>query len=83
MVFKGLIAATASIALMATPAMAASSASAAAAKSATTAMAPADETVDGLQMEGGGNIVVILLALIAVGLGIWALLDNDDAPASP
>jgi hypothetical protein len=77
-VFKGLIAATASLALMATPAM-----SAPAAASATTEVAPASESADGLALTGGGNVVIIVLALIAAGLGLWALLDNDDAPASP
>lgn len=82
MVLKGIVAATASLALMATPAMAAGSASAAAAQAASTEVAPASESVDGLQL-GGGNMVIIVLALVAVGLGIWAALDKDDAPASP
>ena len=83
MVFRGIVAAAASLALMATPAMAAGSASAAAAQAATTEVAPAGETADGLQL-GGGNMVIVVLALIAVGLGIWAALDgDDDAPASP
>lgn len=84
MVFKGIVAATASLALMATPAMAAGSASAAAAQAASTEVAPASESADGLQFFGGGNMVIVVLALVAVGLGIWAALDNDDdAPASP
>ncbi len=82
MVFKGLIAATASLALMATPAMSAGSTPAAAAQSATE-VAPAGESADGMELTGRGNVVIIVLALIAVGLGLWALLDNDDAPASP
>jgi hypothetical protein len=36
-----------------------------------------------MELTGRGNVVIIVLALIAVGLGLWALLDNDDAPASP
>jgi hypothetical protein len=79
-VFKGLIAATASLALMATPAL---SAPTAAAQSATAEVAPASESADGMELTGRGNVVIIVLALIAVGLGLWALLDNDDAPASP
>ena len=76
-VFKGLIAAAASVALMATPAMAAGSAPA--------ELAPASESIDGLQMDGGGSAIVIVLALIAAGVGIWLLVDkdNDDSPASP
>lgn len=75
MVLKRLIAATASIALMATPAMAAPSASTA---------APATEQVDGLQAGGTGNIAVILAALVAVGLGIYFLVkDHSNPPASP
>ncbi|MDB5698265.1 MAG: hypothetical protein JWN69_1069 [Alphaproteobacteria bacterium] len=78
MVFKGIIAATASVALMATPAMAASSASSAAARASVQA-----ETVKGMQLEGG-NMIVIILALVAAGLGLWVLLDdNNDKPVSP
>src|SRR5688572_8565292 len=73
-VFKGLIAATASLALMAAPAVAAGSTTAAAAQAAQ--VNPASEDVEGL--EASGNIVIIVLALIAVGLGIWALLDDGD-----
>lgn len=79
-VFKGIIAATASIALMATPAMAASSAAA------QTATLPTPETVSGMAQadEGGPNWAVILAAIVAVGLGLWAALDgNNDHPTSP
>ena len=56
MVLKRLIAATASIALMATPAMAAGTSAAA-----SSTAAPATEKVDGMQAFGGsGNIAVIL-----------------------
>jgi hypothetical protein len=80
-VLKRLITATASIALMATPAMAGASSAAAPA-----AVAPASESVDGMQALGGsGNIAVILLALVAVGLGIYFLVKDNghDLPASP
>jgi hypothetical protein len=81
-VLKRLIAATASIALMATPAMAAPSAGSSTASS---TAAPASEKVDGMQAFGGsGNIAVILAALVAVGLGIYFLTKNHDhPPASP
>ncbi|HJQ16797.1 MAG TPA: hypothetical protein VJ859_07325 [Allosphingosinicella sp.] len=83
MVLKGLIAATASIALMAAPAVAAGSAPASAAPT-SLAVQPAGDTMDGMQLTGSGNIVIILLAAVAVGLGIWALLDNGhDKPTSP
>ena len=76
---KGLIAATASVALIATPTMAASTQSAAVASE----VAPAPEGVNGMQAFGG-SWVIIFFAVVAVALGLWALLDNDeDAPASP
>jgi type IV secretory pathway VirB2 component (pilin) len=79
-VLKRLIAATASIALMATPAMAAGTSAAA-----SSTAAPATEKVSGLQDNGGtGNIAVIVAAIIAVGLGIYFLTKNHDhPPASP
>jgi hypothetical protein len=65
---------------MATPAFAAGEATAPAISQAQ----PAGEAVGGMQLDGNGNIVIIVLAIIAVGLGIWALLDNgNDHPASP
>ncbi len=73
-VFKGLIAATAAIALATTPALAQASA----------APAPAAETVEeGSELRGG--IIVPLIAVIAVILGILALTsdDDDDLPTSP
>lgn len=77
-VFKGIIAVTASVALMATPAMAAASASSQAAQASIQA-----ETVEGMQLEGG-NMIVVILALIAAGLGLWVLLDDgSDKPVSP
>jgi hypothetical protein len=77
-VFKGIIAATASVALMATPAMAAASASSQAAQASVQA-----ENVEGMQLQGG-NMIVVILALIAAGLGLWVLLDNGkDRPVSP
>lgn len=78
MIFKGLVAATAAVALAATPAIAASNGA--------SSVAPAAETVQGSQLDGdGGSIVVIILALIAAGLGLWVILDGggDDAPVSP
>ena len=83
--FKGLIAATASVALMTAPTMAAAQASASAAAS-TTEVAPATETVDGEQLRGG--FIIPLIALIAIILGICAATDicggdDDDAPTSP
>ena len=79
MVFKGIIAATASVALMAAPAVA----SAQAAKE----VAPASETVtDGSQLRGG--FIIPLIALIAIILGLCVATDqcggnDDDLPSSP
>ncbi len=82
--FKGLIAATASVALMAAPTMAAAQTSAAAARSAE--VAPAAETVDGEQLRGG--FIIPLIALIAIILGLCVGTDicggdDDDLPHSP
>jgi len=79
-IFKGIIAATAAVALSATPALAAASN----ARAAAVELAPATETVDGAEMEDGGNVVVIVLALIAAGLGLWVILDDGgEEPTSP
>jgi hypothetical protein len=82
--FKGLIAATVSVALIASPTMAAAQASSAAVR--TTEVAPATETVEGEQLRGG--FIIPLIALIAIILGICAGTDicgggNDDLPTSP
>lgn len=78
MIFKGLVTAAAAVALAATPALAAASNARAAAP------APAVETVDGSELGGTSNIVVILLAVVAAGLGIWAIADDGgDEPVSP
>jgi hypothetical protein len=80
-VFKGIIAATASVALMVTPAVAAAQSSA---QAASTEVAPASETVtDGSQLRGG--FIIPLIALIAIILGILAATNDndDDLPHSP
>ncbi|HEX8306988.1 MAG TPA: hypothetical protein VF645_01045 [Allosphingosinicella sp.] len=84
--FKGLIAATASVALMTAPTMAAAQASASAAASTAREVAPSTETVDGEQLRGGW--IIPLIALIAIILGICAATDicggdDDDQPTSP
>ena len=66
--FKGLIAATASVALMAAPTMAMEQSSAAASAAAATEVAPAGETVEGEQLRGGW--IIPLIALIAIILGL-------------
>jgi glycerol uptake facilitator-like aquaporin len=80
--FKGIFAATASVALMAAPTMAAAQTSAATTK-ATTEVAPAGENVQGSELRGG--FIIPLIALIAIILGILAALDhgNNDLPHSP
>ncbi len=82
--FKGLIAATASVALIASPTMAAAQATSAAAR--TAEVAPATETVQGEQLRGG--FIIPLIALIAIILGLCAGTnicggDDDDQPTSP
>ena len=87
MLLKGLITATASLALMATPAFAQSASSAAVSQAVGSAVAPepSAENVEGEQALGGRrNIFIILAALVAVGIGIYFLLkDHDNPPASP
>jgi hypothetical protein len=81
-VFKGLIAATVSVALMATPAVAAAQTAVQPAQA--TEVAPASETVtDGSQLRGG--FIIPLIALIAIILGILAATHNrdDQLPHSP
>lgn len=76
MVFKGLIAATAAMALATTPVLAQASA----------APAPATEQVDeGSEMFGRGGFIIPLIAVVAVVLGILAATsdDDDDLPTSP
>jgi hypothetical protein len=86
--FRGLIAAAASVALMAAPTMAAAQASASASAAASNAreVAPAGETVDGDQLRGG--FIIPLIALIAIILGLCVATDlcggdEDDLPTSP
>jgi hypothetical protein len=82
--FRGLIAATASVALMTAPTMAAAQRSAP--TSATHEVAPAAETVEGSQLRGG--FIIPLIALIAILLGLCIATDqcgggDDDLPTSP
>ncbi len=83
MVLKGLIAATAAIALTATPVMAAATSSARAAAK----VAPAAENVgEDSELRGRrGGFIIPLIALIAIILGLLAATrDNDgDLPRSP
>jgi len=83
--FKGLIAATASVALMTAPTVAMAQSSAAASAAAATEVAPAAETVEGEQLRGG--FIIPLIALIAIILGLCIATDicgdDDDLPTSP
>jgi hypothetical protein len=78
--FKGIIAATASVALMVTPTIAAAQRAAPVASS---EVAPAGENADGSELRGG--FIIPLLALVAVILGIWAATrhHNHNLPTSP
>jgi hypothetical protein len=65
--FKGIIAATAAVALMAAPTVAA----------AQTEVAPATESIEeGSQLRGG--FIIPLIAIIAIILGILELINDDD-----
>lgn len=73
--FKGLIAATAAVALMAAPTVAAAQ---------SVEVAPASETVsEGSELRGG--FIIPLIALVAIILGILAAINDDDdnLPHSP
>ena len=77
--FKGIIAATTSVALMAAPTMAAAQTAA----PATTEIAPAGENVAGSELRGG--FIIPIIALIAIILGIIAATrgNDDNLPHSP
>lgn len=78
--FKGFIAATASVALMATPTIAAAQKAA----PATTEVAPAGENVSGSELRGG--FIIPLIALVAIILGIIAATrgnNDNNLPHSP
>ena len=76
--FKGIIAATASVALMVSPTVAAAQQAAVA----TAEVSPAGEGVSGSELRGG--FIIPLIALIAIILGILAALHHeDDLPHSP
>ena len=73
--FKEIIAATASVALIATPTMATAQSA---------EIAPATETVEeGNELRGG--FIIPLIAIVAIILGILAAThdDDDDLPHSP
>lgn len=84
--FKGLIAATAAVALMVTPTLATAQTAGSAAP-VVTEISPAGESVDdGSQLRGG--FIIPLIALIAVILGLCVATDicggdDEDLPTSP
>lgn len=74
--FKGLVAATAAVALMTAPTVAAAQSAA--------EVAPATESVDsGSELRGG--FIIPLIAIVAIILGILAATndDDDDLPHTP
>jgi hypothetical protein len=80
--FKGLIAATASVALMTVPTVAAAQSAA----MPTVEVAPATEQAEGNALRGG--FIIPLIALIAIILGLCVATDqcggdDDDLPTSP
>ena len=75
--FKGLFAATASVALMATPTLAAAQQAAP-----TSEISPAGEKAGGSELRGG--FIIPLIAIIAIILGIIAATHkNHNLPTSP
>ncbi len=73
--FKGLIAASTAVALMAAPTVAAAQ---------SVEVAPASETIsEGSELRGG--FIIPLIALVAIILGILAATndDDDDLPETP
>lgn len=75
MAFKGILAATTAVAMIAAPTMAAAQSA---------EVAPASESVNG-GSELRGGFIIPLIALIAILLGIYAAThnNNDDLPRSP
>lgn len=56
---------------------------AAAAPVATPLTQPAIDSSDGDNALAGGGFLIAALAVVAVGLGIYAVADSDDSPNSP
>jgi len=85
-VFKGLIAAAAAVALSATPALAQANNSGPLGQAVGAEVAPAGETVEGeSEMFGRGGFIIPLIVIIVIALGIYVAIDDeeDDLPASP
>lgn len=75
---KAFYTAVAGLSLIAAPTMAA------AAPVATPLTQPARESVDGDNALAGGGFIIAILAVVAVGLGIYVAVDkSDDEPNSP
>ncbi len=86
MVFKGLIAAAAAVALSATPAIAAANQSSAAARAASTEVAPAGEFVEGdSELFGRGGFIIPFIVIVVILLGIYVAVDDNgnNPPVSP
>ena len=76
--FKGLITATAALALVAAPTVAA------AAPQAAVSVAPASESVEGdSALRGCGGFIVAIIAAAAIIAGIIIIANEDDEPNSP
>lgn len=77
MKMKAFYTAMAALSLVAAPTIAA------AAPIATPLTQPATESVDGDSALAGGGFLIAALAVVAIGLGIYAAADSDDSPNSP
>jgi hypothetical protein len=77
--FKGIYAAVTALSLVAAPTLAA------AAPIATPLTQPATESVEGENAFTGSAVIIAILAVAAVGAGIYVAVDNDDEdlPTSP
>jgi hypothetical protein len=78
--FKGIYAAVTALSLVAAPTLAA------AAPIATPLTQPATESVEGENAFTGSAVIIAILAVAAVGAGIYVAVDNDDnddLPTSP
>jgi acyl-CoA hydrolase len=79
--FKGIIAAAASVALMATPTIA--GAQRAAPRAATTEVAPASENANGSELHGGFVIPLIAIAAIVLIIILATRHHHNNLPTSP
>jgi hypothetical protein len=74
MKFRNILAAAAALSMTAAPVLAAESR-----VDLTRAVAPVEQTEE----LGGDSTLLLIIAAIAIGVGIYFIADGDDAPTSP